>query len=147
MLSCALASMRGLLSKSTTAENTSAILAAVILTVPFTWALSQKTPCKFPTMSEPRAGVGGGGVRESILTSASLLGSHAISRYFVSVNGGWSPWGNWCACSKTCGTGSQYRKRSCTRPPPAYGGKPCEGQAKQTRACNQKLCPGMCYGL
>lgn len=71
--------MRGLLSKSTTAENTSAILAAVIWTVPFTWALSQKTPCKFPTMSEPRAGVGGGGVRESILTSASLLGSHAIS--------------------------------------------------------------------
>lgn len=53
--------MRGLLSKSTTAENTSAILAAVISTVPFTWALSQKTPCKFLTMSEPGAGVGGGG--------------------------------------------------------------------------------------
>ncbi|XP_073244555.1 SCO-spondin-like isoform X1 [Porites lutea] len=57
------------------------------------------------------------------------------------VNGGWSSWGNWCACSKTCGTGSQYRTRSCTKPPPSYGGKPCEGQAKQTRACNQKLCP------
>ena len=53
--------MRGLLNKSTTAENTSAILAAVIWTVPFTWALSRKTPCKFPTMSEPGAGVGEGG--------------------------------------------------------------------------------------
>ena len=58
------------------------------------------------------------------------------------VNGGWSPWGKWCKCSKTCGSGSQYRKRSCTRPPPGYGGKPCVGLDKETRRCNTMRCPG-----
>ncbi|XP_067016400.1 SCO-spondin-like isoform X2 [Acropora muricata] len=57
------------------------------------------------------------------------------------ADGGWSPWGKWCQCSKTCGTGSQYRKRTCTRPPPGYGGKSCVGSDKQTRKCNTKPCP------
>ncbi|XP_058951792.2 A disintegrin and metalloproteinase with thrombospondin motifs adt-1 isoform X1 [Pocillopora verrucosa] len=57
------------------------------------------------------------------------------------VNGGWKTWSKWRACSKTCGTGSQYRTRSCTRPRPAYGGKKCTGLARQTRRCNTHHCP------
>ncbi|XP_068740870.1 A disintegrin and metalloproteinase with thrombospondin motifs adt-1-like isoform X2 [Montipora capricornis] len=57
------------------------------------------------------------------------------------ADGGWSPWGKWCKCSKTCGTGSQYRKRTCTRPPPGYGGKRCVGSEKETRICNTRHCP------
>ncbi|XP_020629634.1 SCO-spondin-like [Orbicella faveolata] len=57
------------------------------------------------------------------------------------VNGGWSSWGKWCACSKPCGTGSQYRNRACTRPPPSYRGKQCTGQDKETRNCNTHHCP------
>lgn len=72
--------MRGLLSKSTTAENTSAILAAVIWTVPFTWPFRKKLPANSSLCpSRERGWEEGGGVRESILTSTSLLGSHAIS--------------------------------------------------------------------
>ena len=58
------------------------------------------------------------------------------------MDGGWSSWGKWHKCSKTCGTGSQYRLRTCTRPPPGYGGKRCVGSDKETRICNTRHCPG-----
>ena len=32
--------------------------------------------------------------------------------------------------------------RTCTNPPPAYGGKWCEGDAKETEACNNEPCAG-----
>ena len=56
----------------------------------------------------------------------------------ISVNGNWSPWGFYSPCSKSCGGGTQYRERTCTDPAPANGGKNCEGQGRQTRACNTK---------
>ena len=62
--------------------------------------------------------------------------------FSLQADGGWSPWGKWCKCSKTCGTGSQYRKRTCTRPPPGYGGKSCVGSDKETRTCNTQRCAG-----
>jgi len=63
---------------------------------------------------------------------------------FVSfaVDGGWSPWGNWSRCSKTCGTGYQIQTRTCTNPVPQYGGKDCQGQLQQSRNCEEtKHCP------
>ena len=75
--------MRGFLSKSTLAENTSPILAAMIWSVSLTYDPFAKNSLQIPHYV--RAGSGGGrvGVREFILTnvmtSASLLGSHAIS--------------------------------------------------------------------
>ncbi|KAK3738880.1 hypothetical protein QZH41_014662 [Actinostola sp. cb2023] len=58
-----------------------------------------------------------------------------------SVDGGWSKYPAWSACSKKCGGGTQKRTRSCTKPKPARGGKKCVGAAVQTRKCNTKLCP------
>ena len=58
-----------------------------------------------------------------------------------SVNGRWSLWATWSACSKTCGTGTKTRKRSCTNPPPQNGGKGCKGIDKQTKSCLLKACP------
>ena len=58
-----------------------------------------------------------------------------------SVNGRWSLWATWSACSKTCGTGTKTRKRSCTNPPPQNGGKDCKGIDKQTKSCLLKACP------
>lgn len=62
--------------------------------------------------------------------------------HFFTADGGWSTWGKWCACSKTCGTGSQYRSRTCTNPSPVHGGKQCPGLSKETRNCNNNPCPG-----
>jgi len=61
------------------------------------------------------------------------------------VNGGWSIWSNWTSCSKSCGTGSQERSRSCTNPTPRYGGKSCQGASGQKQVCNNQSCPGEKY--
>ena len=61
---------------------------------------------------------------------------------YLIVNGRWSPWGNWGSCSLTCGGGVQDRLRTCTNPPPAFGGSPCEGPDVETRFCQQLPCPG-----
>ena len=58
------------------------------------------------------------------------------------VDGGWSNWSGWNSCNMPCGTGSQQRSRSCTNPPPLYGGKSCSGTEREERSCNQHSCPG-----
>lgn len=58
------------------------------------------------------------------------------------VNGRWTPWGRWGSCSLTCGGGIQDRLRTCTNPPPAFGGSPCTGADIETRFCQQLPCPG-----
>ena len=58
------------------------------------------------------------------------------------VNGGWSEWGTYDSCSKTCGGGTQTRNRQCTNPPPAHGGRYCSGASSDSRSCNTQPCPG-----
>ena len=54
----------------------------------------------------------------------------------------WSPWCQWSKCSKTCGTGSQERTRTISKPA-QYEGEKCVGKSKETRVCNEGKCPGM----
>ena len=61
---------------------------------------------------------------------------------FILVNGQWSAWLSWGACSRTCGGGAQRRSRTCTNPPPRNGGAACSGGRFQTRQCNSNGCPG-----
>ncbi|KAH9639773.1 hypothetical protein HF086_016354 [Spodoptera exigua] len=48
---------------------------------------------------------------------------------------GWAGWGEWGACSRTCGVGRQTRRRYCSKPT-------CEGYGEQGRACNSFDCEG-----
>lgn len=57
------------------------------------------------------------------------------------VNGGFSEWGSFGDCDKTCGSGIKRRTRTCSNPPPAHGGKNCEGAVDEVEECNTQLCP------
>ena len=60
-----------------------------------------------------------------------------------SVDGNYTEWSEFQACSVTCGKGIQARSRSCTNPPPQHGGKNCSsyGHPVETKECNLRECP------
>ena len=60
-----------------------------------------------------------------------------LSLYFFDPRaGGWGHWSAWGECSRTCGTGAQFRSRQCDNPRPAYGGQPCVGDREEYRLCS-----------
>ena len=60
------------------------------------------------------------------------------------LNGNYSDWSSWSACSKSCDRGITSRRRSCTNPPPLYNGKDCEeiGPEEEVQECFLKACAG-----
>ncbi|XP_071960715.1 properdin-like isoform X2 [Antedon mediterranea] len=59
----------------------------------------------------------------------------------VAVDGGWTRWKRWSSCSVSCGKGYQYRVRTCSNPPPLYGGRQCVGKDSIVRSCTvRKSC-------
>ncbi|CAH2054373.1 unnamed protein product, partial [Iphiclides podalirius] len=59
------------------------------------------------------------------------------------VDGGWSQWGAWSACTGTgCGanSGTRERRRSCTEPAPRHGGADCEGARTERQPCDLRPC-------
>ena len=59
------------------------------------------------------------------------------------VDGGWSEFGDWSTCSKTCGGGTKTRTRTCTDPAPNHGGADCVGEDTESQNCNTHFCPGI----
>uniref|UniRef100_A0A914VC25 Peptidase M12B domain-containing protein n=1 Tax=Plectus sambesii TaxID=2011161 RepID=A0A914VC25_9BILA len=51
------------------------------------------------------------------------------------VDGGWTAWANWSACTGNCGYGSRTRKRLCENPKSKDGGYPCFGRSSEVEAC------------
>ncbi|XP_044005743.1 A disintegrin and metalloproteinase with thrombospondin motifs 20-like [Aphidius gifuensis] len=58
------------------------------------------------------------------------------------VNGGWSDYGDFGECSRTCGGGIKIRYRYCNNPTPMYGGQYCLGKKKDYEICASNKCPG-----
>ncbi|XP_062620365.1 uncharacterized protein LOC134281944 [Saccostrea cucullata] len=59
----------------------------------------------------------------------------------LSLNGGWSSWSSYSACSVTCGYGKMTRRRYCNNPKPSNGGKDCVGSSGFTVVCRNVNCP------
>ena len=62
--------------------------------------------------------------------------------YVFPVDGGWSDYGEWSACTEECGGGEQTRERKCNNPAPENGGADCEGESVEARSCNEDGCVG-----
>ncbi|CAC5375287.1 unnamed protein product [Mytilus coruscus] len=61
---------------------------------------------------------------------------------YTSFDGGWSTYGSWSTCSKSCGGGTRFRNRTCSNPIASNGGKNCRGGTRETNACGIKPCLG-----
>ncbi|KFB46823.1 AGAP002268-PA-like protein [Anopheles sinensis] len=59
---------------------------------------------------------------------------------YCPVDGGWTEWSSWTACSEPCGFGRSLRWRSCTNPAPRHGGRACEGSESEVKSCKQQEC-------
>jgi len=61
------------------------------------------------------------------------------------INGGFTQWTAWSACSQTCGNGFHTKRRFCTNPSPQHGGLSCQfqnlGPDTITEACKDRECP------
>ncbi|XP_070371679.1 SCO-spondin isoform X2 [Equus asinus] len=59
------------------------------------------------------------------------------------AGGGFSPWGPWGLCSRSCGgLGTRTRSRQCVHPTPAPGGQGCLGPHQDLEYCPSPDCPG-----
>ena len=52
----------------------------------------------------------------------------------------WSSWSSWGSCSRTCGGGTQERRRTITQTA-QYGGTECTGNSIAYKNCNTNSCP------
>ncbi|XP_071165578.1 A disintegrin and metalloproteinase with thrombospondin motifs 18-like [Mytilus edulis] len=55
--------------------------------------------------------------------------------------GGWSDWGTWTTCSRTCGRGMLYRRRICNNPTPKNSAT-CDGNEYEAECCSLTPCVG-----
>ena len=63
-----------------------------------------------------------------------------LTVFTVSVDGSWSVWHAWSACSVTCkGVGTRGRIRDCDNPTPLFGGTTCTGTGSETENCDFSL--------
>jgi len=60
-----------------------------------------------------------------------------IGKTEAQLFGHWNPWTAWTACSRTCGSGNQFRTRVCVG---GFGLGSCPGLSREQRLCNPNLC-------
>ncbi|CAC5418366.1 Adhesion G protein-coupled receptor B2,Coadhesin,Thrombospondin-1,Adhesion G protein-coupled receptor B1,Mucin-like protein,Hemicentin-1,Adhesion G protein-coupled receptor B3,Thrombospondin-2 [Mytilus coruscus] len=65
----------------------------------------------------------------------------ACNKMACPIDGIWSNWNEWTACSLSCGSGIQSRNRTCNDPEPQYGGIYCSGNNTEEQRCKEDPCP------
>ena len=53
----------------------------------------------------------------------------------------WLEWGSWTQCTSSCGLGTEFRARQCSKPR-LGGNEACSGNATESRECTLKTCQG-----
>ncbi|KAL4226487.1 hypothetical protein ACF0H5_014470 [Mactra antiquata] len=71
----------------------------------------------------------------------SELDEQTCSEQPCEIDGQWSHWTRFGACSQTCGRGEMIRTRKCDQPEPTGGGRPCRGRSVEARRCEARKCP------
>ncbi|XP_062597118.1 coadhesin-like [Saccostrea cucullata] len=90
---------------------------------------------RFRQCNNPAPAIGG---LPCVGDSVEISGCNAVH---CPVDGGWSTWSNYShQCTGSCGQGVQVRTRTCSKPPPSYGGKPCLGNSTDGRLCKLTPC-------
>lgn len=69
--------------------------------------------------------------------------NQSLNHLIIIVDGNWSEWTDYGACTATCGdSGVMVRHRSCNHPTPSCNGAACEGSNSETIPCNRNVtCP------
>ena len=81
----------------------------------------------------------------SVTTAATMESTteeSMMSAYLLVLDGQWSDWDRWSACTVTCGNGTKLRSRRCDDPEPLNGGRNCTGKSEETAECATWICPG-----
>lgn len=84
------------------------------------------------------------GYRHLLINEQSNPGLRSTGLSFFpssTVDGKWSSWVSWGACSVSCGGGTRQRTRICASPAPQHGGRQCEGNDIHIDFCNNEPCP------
>ncbi|XP_031567072.1 uncharacterized protein LOC116302026 isoform X2 [Actinia tenebrosa] len=86
----------------------------------------------------------GGGIRLRMIkvNNRQVLQRRACNTHECPINGGYTPFSDFSECSATCGRGLRYKHRTCTQPPPQFGGKDCTrlGSPIKTVECHVAKC-------
>lgn len=80
------------------------------------------------------------GKKDFKLTENKWLQPYLLQTFLV--DGHWSVWTHFSACSVTCGDGTTTRRRTCSNPAPLHGGRSCMGNDTETITCKKTQCPG-----
>ncbi|XP_069105026.1 SCO-spondin-like isoform X1 [Argopecten irradians] len=86
------------------------------------------------TCTNPRPQYGGASCGSADTSSRDCNTHHCP------IDGEWATWSSWGTCTVTCGGGISTRTRTCTNPPPQYGGANCPSVNSETKDCNTQVC-------
>ena len=62
-----------------------------------------------------------------------IISCRSCTRVCPPTHGQWTAWAGWSSCTTDC---LQFRRRSCSQPTPANGGRYCQGKDLASRNCS-----------